>query len=291
MQISIFLRLLWWSKEAIKSSNSFMQDDLNSTINSNLKISTIGDHFHYVQIRRSNIKGSVLHSVLHLITMRWKVVRESVGLFVNNLLLSILRIESALVWGITKLANTIVRLFANVQMGQKNIHMDVSVLIKENSLTKNLLFLALKVISLFIIACPPSTFPHEGLCVDCPNNCATCEIDGFHRMFLECKVCEKGYYLDDGQCFKDCNTNLGSSMATNGTCIKCSDPHCVDCSMDANICSKCSLLYVLSNGTCLRKFLLIFRKLPSKHYYRSSLVFWFEMLTKWCIGLCCVLNQ
>ncbi len=50
--------------------------------------------------------------------------------------------------------------------------------------------------------------------------------------------------MNDGQCFKDCNSNLGLSMAANGTCIKCEDQNCVDCSKDAKICQKCSLLFV-----------------------------------------------
>lgn len=91
--------------------------------------------------------------------------------------------------------------------------------------------------------------------MNCPNNCVTCGIDSFHRMFLECKVCEKGYSLDDGQCYKDCNTNLGFTAAANGTCIKCEDSNCVNCSTDAKVCSKCSLLFTLSNGTCLRNLL------------------------------------
>lgn len=75
---------------------------------------------------------------------------------------------------------------------------------------------------------------------------------------MECKVCQAGYKLDDGQCFKECNTNLGYSIAANGSCIKCADSNCVNCAKDPNICLKCGLMFALSNGTCLRNILNYF---------------------------------
>jgi hypothetical protein len=56
----------------------------------------------------------------------------------------------------------------------------------------------------------------------CPSNCINCSIDGYARMFLECKTCESGYELVDGQCKKKCNTNFGNSLI-NGTCKNCTD--------------------------------------------------------------------
>ena len=99
-------------------------------------------------------------------------------------------------------------------------------------------------------------------------------------MFLECKVCQSGYKLNDGQCYKECNTNLGFSMAANGTCLKCADQNCVNCSTDANVCLKCNILYALSNGTCLRKRLINFRELPSRYDFGSSIIFRQRMLAK-----------
>lgn len=40
----------------------------------------------------------------------------------------------------------------------------------------------------------------------------------------------------------------------NGTCLKCNDSNCVDCSTDALVCKKCSLMFTLQDGTCLRIF-------------------------------------
>lgn len=44
--------------------------------------------------------------------------------------------------------------------------------------------LALKVIIIINLACPNTTFAHQGLCVKCPANCQKCQYDAFYRSLL-----------------------------------------------------------------------------------------------------------
>lgn len=165
-------------------------------------------------------------------------------------------------------------------MTLKSTRTDVTVKLLESSLTRKFHTHALTVLMNLFSACPSTTFAHQGLCVNCPNNCLTCGIDSFHRMFLECKVCQSGYKLDDGQCFKECNSNLGLSMAANGTCLQCADGNCVNCSTNPSVCLKCNILFTLSNGTCLCKWLINFRELSGKYNISSGIIFWQWMFGK-----------
>ena len=107
-----------------------------------------------------------------------------------------------------------------------------------------------------VTTCPQKTFARNGLCMECPNKCLTCQIDGLYRSLLECKQCETGYTLVIGQCYKTCSPGMGNSLV-NGQCQPCSDPNCLDCSGNVGVCKKCSLLYAVSNGACIRKNKLI----------------------------------
>ena len=107
-----------------------------------------------------------------------------------------------------------------------------------------------------VTTCPQKTFASNGLCMECPQRCLTCQIDRLYRSYLECKQCQSGYSLQAGQCYKICSPGQGNSMV-NGQCLSCSDPNCIDCSTNVATCKKCSLLYSVSNGACVRTFLLI----------------------------------
>lgn len=109
----------------------------------------------------------------------------------------------------------------------------------------------------FYLACPLGTIGINGVCMQCPFNCEKCQRDEFHRQFLECVTCAPEYTLFQAQCVKTCNNNKGLSTV-NGTCVPCSDKNCVNCSGDAKVCLKCSLLFSLaSNGTCISTSCLI----------------------------------
>ena len=204
-------------------------------------------------MRLFNTKVNASPSAPPLTSTKWEVVQVLADLSARSLLPLISKTESAPAWATTKLPNTTVKWSRPVPTILQNILTDVTVKLLESSLTKRFPTPVLTVVIYLFSACPSTTFAHQGLCVNCPNNCLTCGIDFFHRMFLECKVCQPGYKLNDGQCFKECNSNLGFTMAANGTCLKCIDGNCVNCPNDPAICMKCNILYTLSNGTCLRK--------------------------------------
>lgn len=109
-----------------------------------------------------------------------------------------------------------------------------------------------------VTTCPPSTYAANGLCMSCPPQCDTCQIDQLFRAYLECKICKTGFTLTGGQCYASCSPGSGFSIV-NKTCQSCSDPNCINCSSDVSICTRCSVLYSLSNGVCLRTCQLIQR--------------------------------
>jgi hypothetical protein len=59
----------------------------------------------------------------------------------------------------------------------------------------------------------------------------------------------------NGQCIVSCPANQGYSMVT-GSCLKCNDINCADCTGNQNICQKCNMMYSLSNGACVMKCLV-----------------------------------
>jgi hypothetical protein len=101
-----------------------------------------------------------------------------------------------------------------------------------------------------VSSCPPTTFASNGLCMQCPNDCQTCQIDKLYRSYLECKICSNGFTLTNGNCYRTCSPGLGLSMV-NGACQACNDTNCLNCSQNVNICTSCSLLYTLSGGSCV----------------------------------------
>jgi hypothetical protein len=102
-----------------------------------------------------------------------------------------------------------------------------------------------------VSTCPSTTFASNGLCMACPSDCQTCQLDGIFRSYLECKVCSTGFSLQSGQCYKSCSPGLGYSIVSN-TCQQCSDPNCLNCSNNVNNCTTCNLLYIASAGACIR---------------------------------------
>lgn len=102
-----------------------------------------------------------------------------------------------------------------------------------------------------VATCPNKTFNSSGLCMDCPARCLSCQIDKLYRTYLECMVCEAGFNVIRGQCYKTCSPGQGNSEV-NGNCQSCTDPNCLDCSSNVGTCKQCSLLYAASNGACVR---------------------------------------
>jgi len=58
----------------------------------------------------------------------------------------------------------------------------------------------------------------------------------------------------------------------NGTCVKCNDPNCVDCSTDPSICKKCDLIYTLSAGVCFDQCDAFRERNVYSDYFSSSCV-------------------
>ncbi len=56
----------------------------------------------------------------------------------------------------------------------------------------------------------------------------------------------------NGKCYRECNPGKGLSLI-NGQCKSCSDPNCINCTTDVNICKRCSLLYALEGSKCVQK--------------------------------------
>jgi hypothetical protein len=102
-----------------------------------------------------------------------------------------------------------------------------------------------------VATCPQGTFGSNGICMECPARCITCQLDKLYRGYLECKACESGFKIVNGQCYAVCSPGMGNSLV-NGVCQPCSDPNCRDCSTNVGVCTKCSILYAVSNGACLR---------------------------------------
>jgi hypothetical protein len=88
--------------------------------------------------------------------------------------------------------------------------------------------------------------------MECPYNCLTCQIDRLYRSYLECKICEAGFNLINGKCYRECNPGKGLSLV-NGQCKSCSDPNCINCTTVVNICKRCSLLYAIEGNKCVQK--------------------------------------
>lgn len=84
-----------------------------------------------------------------------------------------------------------------------------------------------------------------------------CEIDNYHRNYLECKQCKEGYKILNGQCVKDCINNHGLSLNAEKICVACSDKNCVDCSEEKEVCLQCDILTTLQNGSCSSIYCLI----------------------------------
>jgi hypothetical protein len=55
----------------------------------------------------------------------------------------------------------------------------------------------------------------------------------------------------NGKCYRSCNPAKGLSLI-NGECKSCSDPNCLDCTTDVNVCKKCSLLYAIEANKCVQ---------------------------------------
>lgn len=114
------------------------------------------------------------------------------------------------------------------------------------------------------------------VCLQCPNNCKTCEIEGGSSY---CTSCLDGFYLDKKECFAchetcaTCKNQSKSSCYTchegyykdrqnndyTGTCSLCSSytTHCAKCTSDCSSstycsfsCNECDYGYYFANNRC-----------------------------------------
>ena len=81
----------------------------------------------------------------------------------------------------------------------------------------------------------------------CIPNCLTCSSSS------DCSQCESGFFSQPSSvaCESTCPSRHFPNPSTR-VCEACSDPHCLDCSSDKNICSSCSTdeKYYLDGSTC-----------------------------------------
>ncbi|XP_055951488.1 extracellular matrix organizing protein FRAS1-like [Argiope bruennichi] len=94
--------------------------------------------------------------------------------------------------------------------------------------------------------CPDGYFSDENNeCKSCSSSCKTC----FGNMTSQCSSCEKGYYLQKGQCVKSCDPNF---YASDGYCLECHES-CLSChGPNSSDCISCALSgQLLQNGTCV----------------------------------------
>ena len=93
-----------------------------------------------------------------------------------------------------------------------------------------------------IANCPSNTWPINGYCVYCNDDCEVC------KSAKECAKC-KTHYLFDNKCIENCPN--GYYHATNpNRCEKCYD-NCVVCN-DNNRCQVCKEGYYLLAGFCIK---------------------------------------
>ncbi|TNJ29401.1 High cysteine membrane protein [Giardia muris] len=120
-----------------------------------------------------------------------------------------------------------------------------------------------------VLSCGDGLYGQDGVCVQCPDNCAKCTSQG-------CIVCDASYYLDEGVCMGCSNTCSTCSGPTSDDCLTCPSGHvhstglgpgaCLkECSSEAvgncricnatlggsRFCSQCSPGEVPINGRCV----------------------------------------
>ncbi|XP_063314780.1 extracellular matrix organizing protein FRAS1 [Pelobates fuscus] len=90
--------------------------------------------------------------------------------------------------------------------------------------------------------CPSSFFKHGDTCHECSDNCLACNGPNY------CSQCQIPFYLQDGQCVKECTKPYLTSHADR-KCLAC-PPQCLDCDEDMK-CRFCDSRTFLKNDVCV----------------------------------------
>ncbi|GBB91359.1 hypothetical protein RclHR1_01860013 [Rhizophagus clarus] len=94
----------------------------------------------------------------------------------------------------------------------------------------------------------------QNICQPCPSTCLDCIIPNFNTSStidnLQCTQCIPGYFLNGGECVKDCPTGKFANF-TDNSCQAC-EPSCSNCKgPQNNECISCSNKdFFNSNGVC-----------------------------------------
>lgn len=85
------------------------------------------------------------------------------------------------------------------------------------------------------------------LCEACHPSCENCS--GYGNRY--CDKCAKTFFKDNFQaCVSYCQNGYSANEIT-GLCERCSDVNCVNCSEDAEVCTRCSTGFLLEDKKCV----------------------------------------